>query len=95
MSFYKKMFADFEEMYYMHATLGIILSSCLGAGAAMLVLVTGHGFSQMVQVFLLTAVCMGFNTTVLAGLKPKIVFNSLLISLALSTILIIYHVICM
>lgn len=85
------MYADFEHEYLMHATLGIILSSCLGAGAAMMVLMTGHGFSEMFQVFLLTAVCMGFNTTVLAGLKPKIVFNSLMISLVVSALIIIYH----
>lgn len=87
------MYADFENEYLMHATLGIILSSCLGAGAAMMVLMTGHGFSQMAQVFLLTAVCMGFNTTVLASLKPKIVFNSLMISLVVSALTIIYHLI--
>lgn len=91
MSFYNKMYLDFEKEYLMHATLGIILSSCLGAAAAMMVLMHGHGFSEMAQVFMLTAVCMGFNTTVLANLKPKIVFNSLMISLAVSVLTIIFH----
>lgn len=93
MSYYKKMFTDFENMYYIHATLGIVLSSCLGAGAAMMVLMRGHGFLEMFQLFLLVSVCMGFNATVLADLKPKIVFNTLLISLLVSVLTIILHLI--
>jgi len=93
MSVYKKVFIDFEKMYYAHATLGIILSSCLGGGAAMLILMSGHGFIEMFQLFLVTSVCMGFNTTVLACLKPKIVFNNLILSVLVSLFFISYHII--
>jgi len=93
MSVYKKVFIDFEKMYYAHATLGIILSSCLGGAAAMLILINGHGFNEMFQLFLVTSVCMGFNTTVLACLKPKIVFNSLILSILINLFFIIYYIV--
>lgn len=93
MSTYQKALVDFETMYYAHATLGIILSSCLGGAAAMLILMSGHGVSQMIQLFLVTTVCMGFNTTVLACLKTKTVFNSLIISILISVFFITYHII--
>jgi hypothetical protein len=80
-------------MYYAHATLGIILSSCLGGAAAMLILISGHGFAEMFQLFLVTIACLGFNTTILACLKHKIVFNALIISILVSTFFITYHLI--
>ncbi|AVR47568.1 hypothetical protein C7S20_18985 [Christiangramia fulva] len=92
MKYYQKFLSDFQESFYMHATLGIILSSCLGAAAAMLVLMNGHALLQMVQLFVITCICMGFNTTVLANLKPKVVFNTLMTSLVLNTAFILYYI---
>ncbi len=90
--YYQKFLKDFEESFYLHATLGIILSSCLGAAAAMMVLMNGHAFPQMFQLFIITCICMGFNTTVLANLKTKIVFNTLVTSILLNTALIIFYI---
>ena len=92
MKVYHQILKDFEESFYMHATLGIILSSCLGAAAAMLVLMHGHEVGEMIQLFIITCVCMGFNTTVLANLKSKVVFNTLLLSIILNTVFIILHI---
>ncbi|TQD39015.1 hypothetical protein [Haloflavibacter putidus] len=92
MELYKKIFSDFGSEYYMHATLGIILSSCLGAAAAMLILTSGHQLPQMVQLFWITAVCMSFNAAVLANVKKDIVFTLLIISLISSALFILYHV---
>ncbi|MCG9971576.1 hypothetical protein [Christiangramia crocea] len=89
MKLYTKLYEDFEEMYLGYAALAIIASSCLGSVAAMLILMNGHGFWNMVELFLVVSVCMGFNAGVLAQLKTKVVFNSLIISLAVSIILII------
>lgn len=91
MSFYNKLYVDFKHDYLMHATLGIVLSSCLGAAAAMMVLMQGHGVSEMIQLFVLVTVCMGFNATVLANMKTKVVFNSLMLSLVVSALMIIFH----
>lgn len=92
MKLYNKFYHDFEEMYLGYASLSIIASSCLGSIAAMFILMHGNAFANMIQLFLVVAVCMTFNAAVLAQLKPKFVFNSLLISLTVSTILIILNV---
>lgn len=92
MKLYRHLFEDFEKLYLGYSTLAVILSSCLGSAAAMVVLMNGHDFSQMLQLFLIVCVTMGYNSTVLAQLKPKIVFNSLLISLTVSTILLLLNI---
>lgn len=91
MKLYQRLFEDFKEMYLGYAALAIILSSCLGSVAAMFVLMQGHGLINMIQLFLVVAVCMGFNATILAQLKPKLVFNSLILSLAVSSLLIVVN----
>ena len=79
-------------MYLGYSTLGIILSSCLGSAAAMVVLMNGHDFTQMVQLFLIVVVAMGYNSSFLAQMKPRFVFNSLILSLATSSILLILNI---
>ncbi len=91
MKLYAKLYKDFQEMYLGYASLAIIASSCLGSVAAMFILMNGHGFANMIQLFLVVTVCMTFNAAVLAQLKTKFVFNSLIISLIMSTILIIVN----
>ena len=93
MKLYKLLYEDFEKLYLGYAALAVILSSCLGSAAAMVILMNGHDAGQMVQLFLVVAVCMGYNATVLAQMKPKFVFNSLIVSLLVSTILIFVNVI--
>lgn len=68
-------------MYLGYATVAIILTTCLGGAATMVILTNGHGPAQMFQLFLAVAVCMWYNTTILANMKPKFIFNSLLVSL--------------
>ncbi len=92
MGLYNKLYYDFEQMYLGYATLAIILTSCVGGAAAMVILMNGHGFSQMVQLFLAVAACMWYNTTILANLKPKIIFNSLLGALGICIILLIVNI---
>lgn len=86
MKIYKSLLDDFSQLYLGYASVAIILSSCLGGAAAMLILLNGHGLVAMVQLFLVVSVCMIYNSTVLLQMKPKFVFNSLLVSLAVSSI---------
>ncbi|UGU14614.1 hypothetical protein LS482_13000 [Sinomicrobium kalidii] len=88
MQLYQTLFSRFKEMYYASVTIGIIASSCIGSIAAMLILMNGYGLWQMFQLFLIVAVAMTYNATVLAQLKPKFIFNALLISLSASVIVI-------
>jgi len=92
MKVYKNLLADFEEMSLGYSAMGIIASSCLGSVAAMLILMNGHSFVDMFQLFVVVVACMGFNTVILAQFKPKIVFNALLLSLAVSSIFILVNI---
>ncbi|MCX2836782.1 hypothetical protein OQ279_01345 [Salinimicrobium sp. MT39] len=92
MKLYNTLYKDFEDLYVGYSAVAIILSTCLGAAAAMVILMNGHDFIQMFQLFLVVAVCMTYMVTVLAQLKPKFVFNTLIFSLLLSTILLIINV---
>lgn len=93
MSIYKKTYAIFEKEYLMYAMIGVLVSSGLGAAAAMIILHQGHGLFNMIQVGLLVAVCMGYNATILADQKPKIVFNWGILSVVTSIILLFLHLI--
>lgn len=79
-------------MYLGYATLAIILTTCLGGAATMVILMNGHDASQMMQLFLAVAVCMWYNTTILANMKPKFIFNSLLVSLGVCVLLLCINV---
>ncbi|RNL77415.1 hypothetical protein ED312_21010 [Sinomicrobium pectinilyticum] len=92
MQLYQTLFSRFKEMYYASVTIGIIASSCAGSVAAMLILMNGYGMWHMLQLFLIVAVAMTYNTTVLAQLRPRFVFNTLLISLSASIVVIAGYV---
>ncbi|UZH54109.1 hypothetical protein JRG66_08845 [Salinimicrobium tongyeongense] len=92
MKLYNTLYKDFEDLYVGYSAVAIILSTCLGAAAAMVILMNGHDFIQMFQLFLVVAVCMTYMVTVLAQLKPKFVFNTLILSLLLSALLLVINV---
>ena len=92
MKLYNVLYKDFEDLFVGYSAIAVILSSCIGSAAAMVILMNGHDFLQMSQLFLVVVVCLGYNSTVLAQLKPKIVFNALILSLAVSILLIIFNV---
>ena len=92
MNFYQKQLSEFSRDFYAGASTGIIVSSCMGSIAAMLVLMNGHDLADMIQLGLIVVVCMWFNASVLAQLKPKFVFNSLIVSLLVSTTFILLNI---
>ncbi|MCF4100205.1 hypothetical protein L1I30_00860 [Gillisia sp. M10.2A] len=91
MKLYQNLFRDFNEMFIGHAALAIVPSSCLGSIAAMLILMQGHTFGNMFELFIVVTACMIFNAAVLAQLKPKFVFNSLLLSIVVSIVFILIN----
>ena len=92
MRLYNTLYKDFEGLYVGYSALAIILSSCLGSAAAMVILMNGHDFAQMLQLFMVVVVCMGYNSAVLAQMKPKFVFNMLILSLGTSLLLLLINV---
>ncbi len=92
MTIYQKQLSEFKRDYFAGATTGILVSSCLGSVAAMLVLMNGNTLVDMIQLGLIVVVCMWYNASVLAQLKPKFVFNSLITSILLSTSFILINI---
>lgn len=92
MTFYQKQLSEFTRDYYASTTTGILVSSCIGSIAAMLILMNGHGLVDMIQLGLIVVVCMWYNASVLAQLKSKFVFNSLILSLLVSCIFIFINI---
>ncbi|APG59128.1 hypothetical protein [Christiangramia salexigens] len=91
MSNYQKQLSEFTRDYFAGATTGIILSTGLGSIAAMFILMNGHGIYEMIQLGIIVVVCMWYNASVLAQLKPKFVFNSLIVSVTVSLVLLILN----
>lgn len=84
MTLYTNAFAKFNENYLGAATLSILGQSCLGGAAAMTILSNGTSFVQMIQLTIIVFLAMIANTAILAQLKHKIIFNSVLISVLAS-----------
>ena len=92
MRLYNTLYKDFEELFVGYSAVAIILSSCLGAASAMVILMNGHDLVQMLQLFLVVAVCMIYMVSVLAQMKAKFVFNTLILSLVVSSLLLLINV---
>lgn len=92
MEIYSKLLEDFKELYIGYSALAIILSSCVGSIAIMMILINGNNLLQMIELFFVVSVCMAYNTSVISQQKPKIVFNSLIVSLSTSIIFIIINI---
>ncbi len=91
MELYLKSLKAFEKDARGYSTIFIIAQSCLGSVAAMYILINGVQAWQMVQLFLVTIACMGFNAAVLSQQKPKILINLFILSLVVSTVALILN----
>lgn len=93
MTLYNTTFENFKENYIGYATLAIIGQSCLGGAAAMYILSNGTSLIQMTQLTIIVFACMAVNTSILAQMSQKTVFNLILNSVVLSIIFIIINTI--
>lgn len=80
MSLYQKTLADFNNNFIGFATLIVIGQSCLGSAAAMNILRNGTSILQMGQLAIIVLICMLVNTSILAQMKHKVIFNLTIIS---------------
>lgn len=92
MSYYQKYLDGYTRGFVGFNTLGILFQSCWGSVAAMTVLQNGNSPRQMVQLFFVVILCMGFNGAVLAQQKPKVVFNLLLASVFVNAFILLLNV---
>ena len=93
MTLYQKTFQDFEEGYLGFTTLAIIGQSCLGGAAAMYILQNGVSLFQMIQLTFVVLACSFVNGAILSQQKHKLVFNLIIISVAISVFMIVLNTI--
>lgn len=93
MNLYTKSYDKFLKQYMLFVPLTIALQSCVGAIAAMCILMkTDYTLISFVQLFTCVILSMFYNGAVLAQIKGKVVFNLLLMSLLFNTLLIVINV---
>jgi len=92
MMIYNVYLNDFKKNFLMYIPLSIILQSCLGSVAAMYLLMKAdiHDF-PFFQLGLCVIVSMAYNASIMAQLNRKIVFNLLILSLVVNTLLVIFN----
>jgi ABC-type uncharacterized transport system permease subunit len=92
MTLYTRYYEEFQSKYTMYIPLTIILQSCIGAIAAMYILINGlETIPSLVQLFICVILTSFYNAAILAQLKEKWVFNMLLLSLLINVIFIIVN----
>lgn len=91
MSLYNSTFESFQKNYLGAVSMAIIAQSCIGAAAVMYILSNGTSFFQIVQMTIITVLCMSVNTSILAQFSSKVVFNLIIASVIGSIIAIIIN----
>ncbi|KAF2512548.1 hypothetical protein [Flavobacterium foetidum] len=91
MTLYQTTFDIFNKNYMGSAAMAVIGQSCLGGAAAMYVLSNGTSIFQMIQLAIIVLACIFVNTSILAQMKHKVVFNLLLLSSVLSVFFILLN----
>jgi len=91
MTLYQTTFENFNKNYMGSAAMAVIGQSCLGGAAAMYVLANGTSITQMIQLAIIVLACVFANTSILAQMKHKIVFNLIILSAFISIALILLN----
>jgi len=87
MSTYEKYFNEFERMFFANCAITVLVQSCIGGIATMAVLMNGTGLTQMLQLFVVVILSIGFNGTILSQQKPKVIYNAFLLALTVNIML--------
>jgi len=89
---YNTLLIDFKKNFLTYIPLSIILQSCIGSVAAMYILMRASIVDfPFFQLGLCVIVSMAYNASIMAQLHKKIVFNLLIVSLFVNTLLIILN----
>ncbi|WP_456313000.1 hypothetical protein [Pseudomonas shirazensis] len=91
MTLYQTTFENFNKNYMGSAAMAVIGQSCLGGAAAMYVLANGTSIMQMVQLAIIVLACVFANTSILAQMKHKVIFNLIILSAFLSVFFILLN----
>jgi len=91
MTLYQTTFDIFNRNYMGSAAMAVIGQSCLGGAAAMYVLANGTSIPQMIQLGIIVLACVFANTSILAQMKHKVVFNLIALSTFISILFILLN----
>ncbi|MFH6943482.1 hypothetical protein ACHRV1_25970 [Flavobacterium aquidurense] len=91
MKIYNETFENFSNNYTVSATMAVIGQSCLGAVAAICVLSNGTSVVQMVQLTIIVFANMFANTSIIAQMSHKTVFNTIISTVLFSLLFIIIN----
>ncbi|MWB95682.1 hypothetical protein GON26_15045 [Flavobacterium sp. GA093] len=91
MTLYQTSFENFNKNYMGSAAMAVIVQSCLGGAAAMYVLSNGTSITQMLQLAIIVLASVFANTSILAQMKHKVIFNLIILSTVLSTLFILIN----
>ncbi len=91
MTLYQTTFDIFNRNYMGSAAMAVIGQSCLGGAAAMYVLANGTSIPQMIQLAVIVLACVFANTSILAQMKHKTIFNFIIASAVLSLFFILLN----
>ncbi|KAF2334280.1 hypothetical protein [Flavobacterium daemonense] len=91
MTLYQSTFDIFNRNYMGSAAMAVIGQSCLGGAAAMYVLSNGTSIPQMIQLAIIVLACVFANTSILAQMKHKVIFNFIILSALLSIFFIVLN----
>ncbi|RRO13907.1 hypothetical protein [Flavobacteriaceae bacterium 14752] len=92
MLYFNTLSKDFRQLYMVNSILGIVVSSCLGSIAAMLILMQSITTLTIIHLTWIVIVCMVYNAAVLVHFKPKWVFRLQFISVMSSFLTIMYFI---
>ncbi len=93
MKIYQSYLEEYKEGIIGYSPLAIIGQSCLGSVAAMFILMNGNSMLQMIQLFIVTIMCMFYNASILSQQKPKVSFNLLIVSVVFSMVITVLNLI--
>lgn len=93
MSTYQNLLSTYKNGYYGFTTMSVMVQSCLGGLTAMFILINGNTPLQMIQLFFTVVLCSAFNGAVLSQMSQKLVFNLLIASVVVNTLLLVINVV--
>ncbi len=92
---YNNLMNEYNSGILAYSTIGIIGQSCMGSVAVMFLLMNNNlaDTPKMIELFIVTMLCMGFNGTVLSQQTGKVQFNTLIVSVFASVLIAVLNLI--
>lgn len=87
MKYYNQSLREFKQNFMLYIPLSIILQSCLGSIATMIILMNVSGSTQIFELAISVCITMLYNVSILGRFKTNIILNLLIISIAVNAFL--------